>query len=143
MISTRMGAIGVVAALFVVASLCRKEVSAGDADGLDAHARLVVDAAKGAFDAEITHYQTGKGSVEAIYRWSRRLMKAEVEAAKEEPLQRKAIQQHTARMLDLHRRVDALHTAGAAGGEEAVHHASVYYLAAAKRDLERWEAERR
>ncbi len=141
--TTIAGVIALVFAVFIAAGLSRNGMSADNAKDAETRPHMMVAAARDALDAVQTKYRVGQSSTEEIYRWSRRLMRAELETLTDEAMQRKTTQQHIARMLELHRRVDALHMAGAVGGEESDYNASIYYLAAAKRDLERWESARR
>lgn len=87
----------------------------------------VVEAAKAALTATQAAYETGLASAEEIYRWSRRLMIAELKA---NPSGRAAVEQHVARMEKLHEHVAARFEAGQTGSVDLT--ATVYYLERAK-----------
>jgi hypothetical protein len=89
-----------------------------------AAASKLAQSAKAALEAATTMYAVGQADAEDVYRWSRRLVDAELQAG----AGRKAALQHVARMRQLNVRVEALHRAGVEGGEELRLHATAYYV---------------
>jgi hypothetical protein len=89
----------------------------------------LTQAAQKALEQTQELYQTGRGTAEDVYRWSRRLMEAEQKA---DHNNRQAAAAHIDRMKALQDRVVAKAKAGVEGGEEANVAAAAYFVEEAK-----------
>jgi 2-hydroxychromene-2-carboxylate isomerase len=86
----------------------------------------LIDAAKDTLQCMMAAQHVGRVTVEDIYRWSRRLMAAEIQAGKPN-----ATADHLQRMDNLHKKTAALHNTGAAGAPtEALAATNFYFLEA-------------
>jgi hypothetical protein len=84
----------------------------------------LVEAAQAALETTDAAHQAGQASVEDVYQWSQRLMKAELKAGAGEA----AIKDHLARMKNLYDKTDALYQTGSQGGSARNFRSCKYYL---------------
>jgi hypothetical protein len=98
--------------------------------GIVAPPKTLAEAAESAYTATAASYEAGKGTVEDIYRWSKRTMEAQ-QADGKHP---NARAEHLARMAQCHQKVSALHATGSKGGDEPAYYATMYYLLEAVAD---------
>jgi hypothetical protein len=89
----------------------------------------VVEAADAALKHMREVYDAGRADCEDVYRWSRRLMRAEIEAGANDGM---PVVRHVKRMRELHDRVAAINRVGGEGGGHFELTATAYYLAKAK-----------
>lgn len=110
----------------------RDRISPAPAEQGDAgEPTTLADVADRAYKAAVASHDAGRGTVEDIYRWSRRLMEAQ-QADGKHP---NAKAEHLARMVELHGRVGALHRAAVArGGSEENYYATKSYALEAEAD---------
>jgi hypothetical protein len=99
------------------------QVRAQNAAEQPAPSKLVA-AAESAFKAAQVMYDVGQVDAEELYRWSRRLLDAQLRAGAGND----AALEHVARMRNLHDRIQILNRAGAGGGENLWLHATAWYL---------------
>jgi hypothetical protein len=92
----------------------------------------LVEAAKQAYFATVIDHNEDFATLDDVYRWSRRWMKAELKA---NPNNKKPRIDHRERMQNYHDRIVALHKAGAKGGETSKRNASAYYVAEANFEI--------
>jgi Skp family chaperone for outer membrane proteins len=108
-------------ALVLLAMAC---FSQGDEPQANQDIPEIVKEAEFALRSTDAAYNAGQATVEDMYRWSRRLMEAELANGSN----KKAALDHVSRMRDLNTKVEALFKIGAKGGAENHLHATRYYL---------------
>jgi hypothetical protein len=92
--------------------------------------KTLAEAAEGAYKNTATSYEAGRYTVEDVYRWSKRLMKAQ-QADGKHP---NAKAEHLARMTQLHEKVSALYFTASKGGDGASYYATMFYALEADAD---------
>jgi beta-lactamase regulating signal transducer with metallopeptidase domain len=102
-----------------------------------AAARKMVNEALAAFRANLAAYDSGNATMDSVYDWSLRYMRAAQFAAPNDKVNAVVIREHLVRMLDLQKKISALFKVGARGGDEAQMRAANFYVA----EAERWLAE--
>jgi hypothetical protein len=110
------------------AALVFRSVLAADEPQTDEGALALAKAARSAFDATYSQYETDNATAEDVYRWSRRLMETELQGDRKGT----AIADHLARMRGLQELVAVRHKKGVSGGENATYHAATYFLTEAR-----------
>ena len=108
--------------------LVRSASQAKPAEAIQQNDRLV-EAAQQAYTLYKATYEMGRTELDDVYRWSKRLMEAELRSDNHRDT---AISNHVDRMSTLHKDVAAKFAIGAQGGSAADYHASIYYLEEAK-----------
>jgi hypothetical protein len=99
-------------------------------EGIVGAPKTLAEAAEGAYKATAASYEAGRYTVEDMYRWSKRLMKAQ-QADGKHP---NAKAEHLARMAQLHQKVSALYATGSHGGDEPSYYATMFYALEAGAD---------
>ncbi len=102
--------------------------------------RSMVEEAHAAFHATKAAYEAENVTMEAVYNWSIRWMRAADSAAKDTTGKIAAAKSHLKRMQDLQKKIAALYKEGTKGGEATEMAAANYYVAEAKRHLADVEA---
>jgi hypothetical protein len=126
MVSSRLfwASTGVLFIVFTCAFVAQLQADAADDPTQNEE---LVEAATAAYQCTQAEYNVNRATVEDVYQWSRRIMKAENS--------RDAAAAHVGRMRELHERVSALHQAGAAGGSAQDYESTRFYLLEARSHL--------
>ena len=130
MTRTQFRALAVAAALGIGSALWMSKLAAQE-DQPPKPSSKMADSARKAYVAYNVMYGVGQAMPEEIYRWSRRLMEAELKA---DPTSKEPAKDHWKRMRDLQNRISTLNKVGAVGGEECHAAAAEYYVAEAESD---------
>lgn len=102
-------------------------------DAVDEAAQKMVKQAERAFEASLAAYEAETTTVEALYGWSLRWMRA-VQIAAQTPKEKvAAAHAHLDRMRDAQKRIHLLFVSGSRGGEAKDEAAANYYVAEAER----------
>lgn len=128
MTSTRIRILAVFAIAICGASIWHSQSTADEDRATERHTKLV-EAARATLERTQESYDTGNANLEDVYRWSRRLMKAELKA---NPASPSAVEEHASRMRKLHERVAQQSKFGLVGGNAMALHAAEYYVAEAE-----------
>jgi hypothetical protein len=105
--------------------LCISHLQADDPEVKADTAAEMVKAAEGALRGTMAQYEFQQSSVEQVYQWSKRLMKAEIANGKNKS---KAALDHVQRMRNVYQKAEALFKNGVKGGSEDKFHATHYYF---------------
>jgi hypothetical protein len=132
MTRTQFQALAVAVALAGGSSLWSSASTAQDDQAADLN--LKAETARQAYQTYEVMYAADRATPEDLYRWSRRLMEAELEG---DPTNNQPAEDHWNRMRALQRQISALNAAGRAGGEEHYMAAANYYVAEAAADYGR------
>jgi membrane-bound lytic murein transglycosylase len=126
--TNRLIVVGIAGLLSCFGWLC---ISPAPAEQGNASApKSLAEAAESAYKATVASYEAGKGTVEDIYRWSRRLMEAQ-QAEGKNPEAKAA---HLARMNKLQQKVEARYMTGSVAGEASAYYATKFYVLEAEAD---------
>jgi hypothetical protein len=126
--NNRFTVLGIAGLLSCLGWLCISPAPAEE--GIVAPPKTLAEAAEGAYQNTAASYEAGRHTVEDMYRWSKRLMKAQ-QADGKHP---NAKAEYLARMAQLHKKVNALYFTASKGGDGASYYATMFYVLEAGAD---------
>ncbi|HTM53608.1 MAG TPA: M56 family metallopeptidase [Pirellulales bacterium] len=110
-----------------------KDQKVAEVDAVGQAAKKMVEQAERAFEATQAAYEAETTTLEAVYGWSLRWMRAAQNAAQTPKQKSEAAPAHLDRMRNVQKKVHLLYVAGSRGGEAKDEAAANYYVAEAER----------